>query len=237
MEPSCAAAARPGPPEHSLTRPHSGPRLPRHCPAGKPVHFPARRPGTARCCPSGKERHQWTPSCKITERPVRRLDAADLGACIDLSRGPRLVGGGEQWRLMFAVSEVYGVDDPAGGLAGIAALTRYGADLAVIGMMLVASRHGRQGLGQRLMRHVLRLAGGAVVYLTATAMGRPLYEQLGFRPVDTSTRYSGVFSPRAGRCRTPGVGSPAGQRRPGRRSRDSTGRSSARTAAACSLSW
>ncbi len=132
---------------------------------------------------------------KITERPVRRLDAADLGACIDLTGDRGWSAEENKWRLMFVVSEVYGVDDPAGGLAGIAALTRYGADLAVIGMMVVASRHGRRGLGQRLMGHVLRLAGDAVVYLTATSMGRPLYEQLGFRPVDTSTRYSGVFGP------------------------------------------
>ena len=67
-----------------------------------------------------------------------------------------------KWRLMFAVSEPYGVDDPAGGLAGIVVLTRYGHRLAAVGMMVVASRHGRRGLGRRLMQHVLTLASGAV---------------------------------------------------------------------------
>ena len=65
-------------------------------------------------------------------------------------------------------------------------LTRYGSDLAAIGMMLVADRHGRKGLGGRLLRHALAQAGDAVVYLTATAYGRPLYERLGFRAIDSS---------------------------------------------------
>jgi N-acetylglutamate synthase-like GNAT family acetyltransferase len=95
---------------------------------------------------------------------------------------------------MFAVSEAYGVDDPVGGLAGTVVLTRYGSELAAVGMMLVASRYGRQGLGRRLMRYALDEAAGAVVYLTATAHGRPLYEQLGFRAIDSSTSYIGIFS-------------------------------------------
>jgi hypothetical protein len=39
---------------------------------------------------------------------------------------------------------------------------------------------------------VLEEAAGAVVYLTATAQGRPLYEQLGFRGIDISTSYIGI---------------------------------------------
>ena len=122
---------------------------------------------------------------------VRRLTEADLPAITELAadRGwpPEL----SKWRLMLAVSEAFGVDDPAGGLAGVVVLTRYGAGLAAIGMMLVATRHGRKGLGGQLLRHALDLAGDAVVYLTATSYGRPLYERLGFAAIDTSVTFRG----------------------------------------------
>ena len=129
----------------------------------------------------------------ITDLPARRLSLADLPAIVMLAGDRGWSPEESKWRLIFAVSEVYGVDDPAGGLAGTVVLTRYGSGLATVGMMLVASRHGRQGLGRRLMRHVLEAAEGAVVYLTATEEGRPLYGQLGFRAIDTSTSYIGIF--------------------------------------------
>ncbi len=132
-------------------------------------------------------------SLRITDLPVRRLGPADLPACIALAADRGWPPEENKWRLMFAVSEAYGVDDPAGGLAGTVVLTRHGAGLAAVGMMMVASRHGRQGLGRRLMRYALGRVPGAVVFLTATAQGRPLYEQLGFRSLDTSTSYTGIF--------------------------------------------
>jgi GNAT superfamily N-acetyltransferase len=129
---------------------------------------------------------------------IRRLSAADLADCIALTDDRGWAAEREKWRLLFAAGEVYGVADPARGLAGIVALTRYGSQLAAIGMLVVASRHGRQGLGRQLMRHVMGLADGAVLFLTATDMGRPLYERLGFRTVDTSIQHVGVFVPRPG---------------------------------------
>jgi predicted N-acetyltransferase YhbS len=60
-------------------------------------------------------------------------------------------------------------------------LTRWGTGLAAVGMMLVAARYGRRGLGRALMEHLLRVAGeDCTVTLFATDMGRPLYEKLGF---------------------------------------------------------
>jgi ribosomal protein S18 acetylase RimI-like enzyme len=100
-----------------------------------------------------------------------------------------------KWSLLLAASEVFGVDAPDGrGLAGAVALTRWGPDLAAVGMMLVASRYGRRGIGRALMEHLLRAAGrGATVTLFATDMGRPLYEKLGFVPVRRSVSFAGRF--------------------------------------------
>lgn len=131
----------------------------------------------------------------ITGLPVRRLTAGDLPAITDLAADRGWPPEQSKWRLMFAVSEPFGVDDPAGGLAGAVVLTRYGPTLAAVGMMLVATRHGRNGLGGRLMAHALSLAGDAVVYLTATDYGRPLYERFGFRATDSSVTYRGRLTP------------------------------------------
>lgn len=131
---------------------------------------------------------------QVTGLPVRRLTESDLPAIVQLAADRGWPPEESKWRLLFAVSEPFGVDDPAGGLAGAVVLTRYGTALAAIGMMLVASGHGRKGLGGRLMRYVLEQAGDAVVYLTATDYGRPLYERLGFRAIDSSVTYTGALA-------------------------------------------
>jgi GNAT superfamily N-acetyltransferase len=74
--------------------------------------------------------------------------------------GPGLVAGEAEVVDAAAASEVFGLDAPDGkGLAGAVVLTRWGTDLASVGMMLVAARYGRRGLGQALMEHLLRAAG------------------------------------------------------------------------------
>jgi GNAT superfamily N-acetyltransferase len=125
--------------------------------------------------------------------PVRRLSAADLPGCLELAADRSWPREERKWRLLFEVGEVYGIDDPAGGLAGAVVLTRYGPGLAAIGMMLVAARYGRRGLGSRLMTHALGQAAGAVFYLSATGYWRPLYQKLGFTSIDVSVMHAGLL--------------------------------------------
>jgi len=128
--------------------------------------------------------------------PIRRLGSSDLADCVSLAADGGWPPERNKWRLLFAVGEAYGIDDPAGGLAAMVVLTRYGRRLAAVGMMVVASRFGHQGLGRLLMTHVLGLASPAVVHLAATSDGRPLFQGLGFRPVDTVARHAGQFAVR-----------------------------------------
>jgi ribosomal protein S18 acetylase RimI-like enzyme len=128
--------------------------------------------------------------------PIRRLSAADLAACVELAADRGWPPEQNKWRLLFAVGEAYGIDDPAGGLAAMVVLTRYGRQLASVGTMVVASRFGRRGLGRRLMTYLLEQVGPAVVYLAANSRsyGRPLYQSLGFQSIDTVTRHVGRFA-------------------------------------------
>jgi GNAT superfamily N-acetyltransferase len=132
--------------------------------------------------------------------PIRRLEPGDLKRCVALSVDRGWSPERSKWSLLLAASEVFGVDAPDGqGLAGAVVLTRWGPDLAAVGMMLVAARYGRRGLGRALMEHVIAEAGAATVTLFATDLGRPLYEKLGFQPVRRNVSFVGAFRPdRAG---------------------------------------
>jgi GNAT superfamily N-acetyltransferase len=134
--------------------------------------------------------------------PIRRLGPADLKRCVALSLDRGWSPERAKWSLLLAASEVFGVDAPDGrGLAGAVVLTRWAPDLASVGMMLVAGRYGRRGLGGALMGYLLAAAGeDAVVTLFATDMGRPLYEKLGFAPVRRNVSFLGRPRPRPPRA-------------------------------------
>jgi GNAT superfamily N-acetyltransferase len=139
--------------------------------------------------------------------PIRRLEPGDLRRCVALSVDRGWSPERSKWSLLLGCAEAFGVDSPdgdaSGRLAGAVVLTRWGPDLASVGMMLVATRYARRGLGRALMEHLLAEAGQATVTLFATDLGRPLYEKLGFRPVRRSVSFVGTFRPgRAG----PGAG-------------------------------
>jgi GNAT superfamily N-acetyltransferase len=124
---------------------------------------------------------------------IQPLTSADLPGCLALARDRGWLPEERKWRLLFDLAVVYGVRDPAGELAGVAVLTRFGAEFAVIGMMLVATRYGGRGLGRALMNRALAEVGDAIVFLHATPAGRPLYEKLGFVPAGASQTYLGGF--------------------------------------------
>ena len=130
--------------------------------------------------------------------PIRRLGTDDLGHCVALSIDRGWSPERSKWALLLAETEAFGVDAPDGGLAGCVVLARYGPDLGSVGMMLVAARYGRRGLGRALMEHLLAEAGAATVTLFATDQGRPLYEKLGFRVIRRNVAFAGAFRPEPG---------------------------------------
>jgi GNAT superfamily N-acetyltransferase len=129
--------------------------------------------------------------------PIRRLTLRDLMACADLSEDRGWPREEHKWGLLLAAGKGYGIDDPEGGLVTACVVTEYGSqyrpDLAGIGMVLVAERHARQGVGRRLMRHVVTEAGTTPLTLYATPYGRPLYEELGFKVIGSSEMVWGHF--------------------------------------------
>ncbi|MFD7991713.1 GNAT family N-acetyltransferase [Streptomyces mexicanus] len=129
--------------------------------------------------------------------PIRRLTLRDLPACADLSENRGWLREEHKWGLLLTAGNGYGVDDPAGGLVAACVVTTYGppgrTDLAAVGMVLVAERHARRGVGRRLMRHVVSSAGATPLTLYATENGRPLYEELGFKVTGRAEMLCGRF--------------------------------------------
>ncbi|MFF4752329.1 GNAT family N-acetyltransferase [Streptomyces sp. NPDC002514] len=139
------------------------------------------------------------PTPSLASLPIRRLTPRDLSACADLSENRGWPREEHKWGFLLTAGRGYGIDDPDGGLIAACVVTRYGPqdrpDLAAIGMVLVAERHARRGVGRRLMRHVVSTMETTPLTLYATPYGRPLYEELGFKVTGRAEMVRGHFRP------------------------------------------
>ncbi|GAA4083587.1 GNAT family N-acetyltransferase [Streptomyces shaanxiensis] len=139
------------------------------------------------------------PTPSLAALPIRRLTPRDLTACADLSEDRGWPREEHKWGFLLTAGKGYGIDDPEGGLVSACVVTEYGShgrpDLGAIGMVLVAERHARRGIGRRLMRHVISAMGTTPLTLHATPNGRPLYEELGFKATGRAEMLRGHFRP------------------------------------------
>ncbi|MFJ8823815.1 GNAT family N-acetyltransferase [Streptomyces sp. NPDC102467] len=136
-----------------------------------------------------------TPS--LSDLPIRRLTPRDVRACADLSENRGWPREEHKWGLLLAAGTGYGIDDPDGGLVTAFVVTEYGPreqpELGAIGMVLVAERYARRGVGRRMMRYAVERAGTTPLTLHATPYGRPLYEELGFKVTGQAEMVRGHF--------------------------------------------
>ncbi|MEV8430723.1 GNAT family N-acetyltransferase [Streptomyces chartreusis] len=141
------------------------------------------------------------PTPSLAALPIRRLTPRDLTACADLSEDRGWPREEHKWQFLLTAGRGYGIDDPDGGLVSACVVTEYGPrerpELGAIGMVLVAERHARQGIGRRFMRHIVDSMGTTPLTLHATPNGRPLYEELGFKVTGRAEMLRGHFTPGA----------------------------------------
>jgi GNAT superfamily N-acetyltransferase len=139
------------------------------------------------------------PTPSLTDLPVRRLTHRDLTACADLSEDRGWPREEHKWGLLLSAGKGYGIDASDGGLVSACVVTEYGPygspSFAAVGMVLVAERHARQGIGRHLMRHIVSLMGTTPLTLHATPNGRPLYEELGFKTTGRAEMVRGHLTP------------------------------------------
>ncbi|MER7758413.1 GNAT family N-acetyltransferase [Streptomyces sp. NPDC097619] len=144
------------------------------------------------------------PSSHLASLTIRPLTIEDVPRCADLSEDRGWPREDHKWGLLLSAGTGYGIDAPDGqGLAACCVVTSYGhsprsPELTAIGMVLVAERYARQGLGRRLMTEVCEELAPAPVTLHATPNGLPLYEELGFETVGRAEMVRGRFRPLPG---------------------------------------
>jgi len=125
---------------------------------------------------------------------VRQLVESDLDACMALKDAAGWNQVVADWRLTMALNPqgCFGAVQN-GRLVGTAVVVEYGKQLSWIGMVLVDPQYRGRGIGRQLMEQAIRRGKSRtrVVMLDAAAMGRPLYEKLGFKECGSLTRMTG----------------------------------------------
>ena len=116
---------------------------------------------------------------------VRRLTSADIPAAMRLKDAVGWNQTALDWKNVLALAPegCFGIDE-GGRLAATTTGVCFGKELAWIGMVITDPNYRGRGLAKRLMEHALyHLRGRGVewIKLDGTDMGRPLYQQLGFR--------------------------------------------------------
>jgi len=125
---------------------------------------------------------------------LSRLTAEDISDCLALARAVHFDTPAWAWEypLRWAGEGAFCLRNEAGEPVATALAIPYKRDLAYIAMVITHPDLQGRGLGRRLMEHLLAyIAAQGIerVMLDASAMGRPLYEKLGFRPLGRVQRW------------------------------------------------
>ncbi|TIO73915.1 MAG: GNAT family N-acetyltransferase [Mesorhizobium sp.] len=97
----------------------------------------------------------------------------------------------QDWQMALQLSSGAVALDDRGRVSGTILVTPYGADCAMINMVIVDRNARGKGLGRRLMEQAFALAEDRPLRLVATADGMPLYQKLGFVPSGTILQHQG----------------------------------------------
>ena len=130
---------------------------------------------------------------------IRLLTEADLPAAMRLKELAHWNQTEADWRRLLRLEPRGCFAATAGGrVVATTTTTRFGRELAWVGMVLVEPDYRRRGIATRLLRAALdhlRGAGVPVVKLDATPAGRPVYEALGFEAESLVERWAGEARP------------------------------------------
>ena len=131
---------------------------------------------------------------EISTERLRRMNAGDLAAAVELSSAVGWNQTSEDWRMLLdlAPNSCFGIEVD-GRLVSTTTLVCYEQQLAWIGMVLSRKGHRGRGFARRLVAAALDLAdslGIETVKLDATEQGQPLYETLGFQAEQPVERWA-----------------------------------------------
>lgn len=121
------------------------------------------------------------------------LEARHLGQALALSKALDWPYRMEDWEFAHALGRGFAVEAD-GDLVGTALWWPYGEDYASAGMIIVAEKAQRQGVGAKLMDAMLADARGRKMILNSTLEGEALYSRLGFEPYDIVYQHQAILA-------------------------------------------
>jgi GNAT superfamily N-acetyltransferase len=136
--------------------------------------------------------NKFCPPAAVSNEIVP-MTAAHLPQALALSQAVQWPYRLEDWQVAFELGHGYAVEQD-GELVGTALWWPYEPDYASTGMIIVADKAQRQGIGARLMRAILSAAAGRTIILNSTVEGKALYIKSGFAPHDAVLQYQDVLT-------------------------------------------
>lgn len=121
----------------------------------------------------------------------RKFAARDVAAAHRLSLEVGWPHRLEDWEFVRRLGAGHVASD-GDGIVGTVLTWKHDRRHASLGMAIVSPRCQGRGIGRKLMRLALRDLAGRSVVLHATVPGRPLYEKLGFRAIDSVEQHQGT---------------------------------------------
>jgi GNAT superfamily N-acetyltransferase len=139
------------------------------------------------------------------EAALVELDASHVSAGLALSDEAGWNQTADDWALMIRLGDASGIAGGDGRLVATALALPYPPHFGWISMVLVHGPCRRRGLATRLLQRSIAALQrrGLVPLLDATPAGQAVYEQLGFRAVETLTRWRGHGGVQAGAALPP----------------------------------
>ncbi|WP_214472620.1 GNAT family N-acetyltransferase [Mesorhizobium sp. dw_380] len=125
------------------------------------------------------------------EIEIRTFGPDHIEGAVALSRQENWPHRPQDWQMALQLSIGAVALDGHGQVTGTILVTPYGADCAMINMVIVDRNVRGKGLGRRLMEQAFALAEDRPLRLVATTDGMPLYEKLGFVPSGAVLQYQG----------------------------------------------
>ncbi|RJT41383.1 GNAT family N-acetyltransferase [Mesorhizobium waimense] len=125
------------------------------------------------------------------EIEIRDFGPDHIEGAVALSRQENWPHRAQDWQMALQLSRGAVAISDQGRLTGTILVTPYGADCAMINMVIVDRNERGKGLARRLMEKAFALAEDRPLRLVATADGMPLYQKLGFVPSGTILQHQG----------------------------------------------
>lgn len=138
----------------------------------------------------------------IDLQPCEEMRIFDLQAAHSLSQDEQWPHRLKDWADVMALGQGL-VIKHQDKLIGTGMSWKWGNNHASLGLVIIDKNWRGQGLGQKMMHQLLGRLSNCNVMLHATAIGKPMYEKMGFRETGKLVQHQGVITqPSAMECPT-----------------------------------